>query len=159
MNEILKKLLNEPNVVSSLSTIVQDSSTQSLSELFQCAAENGHTEVVRLLLADSRVNPAARDNWPIEVASENGYRKIVRLLLADPRVTPQNKQHKIMKHNLIRNQAIVLNQLPYGPYGRLPALITSTILSFVYNIKVKELYDDMAKIKKSIDKIKYENIN
>ena len=123
------ELLNDEIIFARLEKLIPTLSTQTLDDLFDLASKNGHVEVV-------------------------GHTKVARLLLSDPRVTPQNKKHKIIRHNLIRDQAIVLNQLPYGPYGRLPALITSTILSFVYDLEVKELYDDMAKIKKSIDKIK-----
>ena len=45
------------------------------------ASENGHTEVVKLLLADPRVDPAAGNNWAIRFASENGHTEIVKLLL------------------------------------------------------------------------------
>ncbi len=36
------------------------------------AAEKGYVEVVRSLLQDSRVNPAALNNFAIRLASENG---------------------------------------------------------------------------------------
>jgi hypothetical protein len=52
------------------------------------ASENGHVEVVRLLLTDPRVDPSAQNNYAICGASENGYLKVVRLLVTDPRVDP-----------------------------------------------------------------------
>ena len=57
------------------------------------ASENGHIDVVRLLLADGRVNPAASDNYAIRLASENGRTDVVRLLLADGRVDPAAKDN------------------------------------------------------------------
>jgi hypothetical protein len=51
------------------------------------ASEKGHTDVVKLLLADSRVDPTADDNYAIKKASEKGHTDVVKLLLADPRVT------------------------------------------------------------------------
>ena len=127
------------------------------------ASQNGHIEIVRLLLSDSRVDPSANDNYAIIWASLYDNIEVLKLLLSDYRadldicaivwasrkvvllllmygVKPQNQAQKSIKHNLIRDQAIVLNQLPYGPYGRLPALVTCTILSFVYKMQVKELY-------------------
>ncbi|KAJ3176485.1 hypothetical protein HDU87_005179 [Geranomyces variabilis] len=58
----------------------------------------GGIEIVELLLADPRVDPAAEDSRALLVASEEETRRplgqrewllaIVRLLLADPRVDP-----------------------------------------------------------------------
>jgi hypothetical protein len=52
------------------------------------ASQNGHAELVRLLLTDPRVDPSTRDNYAIRWASENGHLEVVRLLLTDPRVDP-----------------------------------------------------------------------
>jgi hypothetical protein len=41
------------------------------------ASEEGHTEIVRLLLQDPRVDPSAD---AIKIASANGYEDIVQLL-------------------------------------------------------------------------------
>lgn len=53
---------------------------------FACGA--GHTEVVRMLLADARSDPTIADNVAIRMASHNGHTEVVRLLLADARVNP-----------------------------------------------------------------------
>jgi len=55
------------------------------------ASENGQTDVVKVLLADSRLspdNPSADDNYAICIASSNGHTDVVKVLLADPRVDP-----------------------------------------------------------------------
>jgi ankyrin repeat protein len=52
------------------------------------SSENGHTEIVRLLLNDPRVDPKANDNHAIRISSKNGHTEVVRLLLNDPRVDP-----------------------------------------------------------------------
>jgi len=52
------------------------------------ASENGHTDVVKLLLQDKRVDPSDDDNWSIIMSSENGHTDIVKLLLQDERVNP-----------------------------------------------------------------------
>jgi len=44
------------------------------------AAENGHQDVVELLLKDPRVDPSAEDNWAIKWAAFNCYHDIVELL-------------------------------------------------------------------------------
>lgn len=61
------------------------------------ASQNGHLDVVNLLLADSRVNPSADCGCgfrglrgvccAIGLASQNGHLDVVKLLLADPRVS------------------------------------------------------------------------
>ena len=52
------------------------------------SSQNGHLEVVKLLLADSRVDPAYDDNYAIGMSSENGHLEVVKLLLPDKRVDP-----------------------------------------------------------------------
>jgi ankyrin repeat protein len=50
------------------------------------AAENGHIEIVSLLLSDSRVDPSARDNEALKYAARKGHTEVVKLLLSDSRV-------------------------------------------------------------------------
>jgi hypothetical protein len=52
------------------------------------AAYNGHTEIVKLILADSRVDPSICNNWTIGIASSAGHTEVVKLLLADSRINP-----------------------------------------------------------------------
>ncbi len=49
------------------------------------AAENGHTEVVKILLADKRVNPFDRVNGAMYSAIVNGHEDIVHIFMLDPR--------------------------------------------------------------------------
>jgi hypothetical protein len=51
--------------------------------------QNGHKEVVRLLLGDPRVDPAMDDDWPIEWSCVFGFEEVVKLLLADPSARQQ----------------------------------------------------------------------
>ena len=53
------------------------------------AARWGHGEVVRRLLADPRVDPAADANQAIKYAAAYCYAGVAALLLADPRVDPE----------------------------------------------------------------------
>lgn len=50
------------------------------------ACDNGHKEVVKLLLLDTRVNPSSMNNMSLRIAHKKGYKDIVDLLLLDGRV-------------------------------------------------------------------------
>jgi hypothetical protein len=52
------------------------------------SSSRGHAAVVRLLLADGRADPAARNNDAIVCSSANGHAAVVRLLLEDGRADP-----------------------------------------------------------------------
>jgi hypothetical protein len=52
------------------------------------SAEKGCVPLLKLLLADQRVNPSADDQRAIRLASKNGHTEVVKLLLADQRVDP-----------------------------------------------------------------------
>ncbi len=49
------------------------------------ASRYGHPEVVKLLLTDDRIDPSAQNNDAIMRASSEGNLKVVKLLLADKR--------------------------------------------------------------------------
>jgi hypothetical protein len=49
---------------------------------------DGYFEIVKLLLAEERVDPPTNENYAIQNASENGHLEIVKLLLADECVDP-----------------------------------------------------------------------
>jgi hypothetical protein len=46
------------------------------------ASENGHTDVVKLLLADPRVDPSAEANYAIRMARQFGHTEVIKLLRA-----------------------------------------------------------------------------
>lgn len=48
----------------------------------------GHTEIVRMLLADPRLDPSVSENYAFTRACTHGHTEVVRLLLADSRVDP-----------------------------------------------------------------------
>lgn len=52
------------------------------------AAQNGHVDVVELLLGDPRVDPAAHDHAAIVFAASRGHLYVIDLLLADGRTDP-----------------------------------------------------------------------
>jgi len=59
------------------------------NEALLSASANGHTEVVRLLLADPRVDPTVGYS-SLKVAQHHGHLEIVELLKADSRITSAN---------------------------------------------------------------------
>jgi len=46
------------------------------------------TDLLKLLLADPRVDPAAESNLAIQLACQEGHTEVFKLLLSDPRVDP-----------------------------------------------------------------------
>ena len=52
------------------------------------ASRKGNVEIIKLLLEDGRANPSSGNNYAIRKASENGHVEVVKLLLADKRVNP-----------------------------------------------------------------------
>ena len=59
------------------------------------ASKNGDVELVKLLLADEKTNPADQNNLAFFWASKNGHLEVVRLLSADERVNPEVKNNKV----------------------------------------------------------------
>lgn len=54
--------------------------------VFLNACIYGHTEVVRLLLADPTINPGHQDSLSLQYACERGHIEIVKLLLQSGKV-------------------------------------------------------------------------
>lgn len=52
------------------------------------ASQNGHLEIVRLLINDERVDPSDLENLFLGSVAENGHLEICRLFLKDSRVDP-----------------------------------------------------------------------
>lgn len=52
------------------------------------ATQEGHDQVVAVLLQDPRVNPSVDNNWPIKIASSLGHEDVVRVFLKDGRADP-----------------------------------------------------------------------
>jgi len=75
----LQRLLQLPGI---------DLSSDSNDIMNRAVGENANVEIVRLLLADPRFDPAANDQTPIQTACHHGNIEIVQLLLTDPRVDP-----------------------------------------------------------------------
>ena len=52
----------------------------SEAQLFD-ACKNGHCDIVKLILNDGRVNPAAKNNYAIQLAATTGHCKTVQARL------------------------------------------------------------------------------
>jgi len=61
------------------------------------AAATGAMDLMRILLADSRVDPTVGDNLAFRMAVEKNHPDMVRLLLADPRIRPVGLRAAIHK--------------------------------------------------------------
>src|SRR5690606_17579741 len=75
------------------------------------ASRNGHTEVVRLLLRDSRIDNSDKLYYAIKCASEIGYTDIVRLLLQDGRVDPSVNNNELIVYANGRNNSDIVKLL------------------------------------------------
>nr|QBK91507.1 MAG: F-box domain and ankyrin repeat protein [Pithovirus LCPAC302] len=62
--------------------------TKDLNNLFVNSVTSGRSDIVRILLKDTRVDPAIEKNTAIQNASYFGNTESVELLLSDPRVNP-----------------------------------------------------------------------
>jgi len=67
--------------------------SRAYNNLFYGATRKGHVMIVKLLLADPRVDPSEHANGPIRTASQNGHAEVVKLLLTDKRVDPSVKDN------------------------------------------------------------------
>jgi len=61
------------------------------------ASEFGREDLVKILLADSRVDPAANNNDAIVRAATDGHFKIVELLMKDSRVNPSDRKNQALR--------------------------------------------------------------
>lgn len=95
----------------------------------RCACQEGHVEMVRLLLTDPRVHPMQDienpdDNDDIEdpliLACQHGRTEIVKLLLADPRVDPGEYENQAIQTAIIKGHAEIVELLLQDE--RVPAL-------------------------------------
>ena len=88
----LIKLLPEQQlleIIHGLQNNLDDKTTNTLNTIFKELIEaNIHLEVVKLLLANDKVDPSADNNRAIRFTSQNGHLEIVKLLLANDKVDP-----------------------------------------------------------------------
>jgi len=81
-------------LIESLQSDLSDETTKTLNNIFkELIRENIHLEVVKLLLANDKVDPSDDDNYAIRFASEKGHLEIVKLLLANDKVDPSDNNN------------------------------------------------------------------
>ena len=73
---------------------------------FRMASAKGHLETVKLLLSDSRVDPASNDNYAIGEVSTNGHLETFKLLLSDSRVNPAAAANYIARDDFSMGKAL-----------------------------------------------------
>jgi hypothetical protein len=111
----LKYFCRVGDVARASEVLLEYTELETLDAALHGACKNGHSAVVKLLLADARVDPAARDNQAIQLVSQNGHATVVELLLADPRVGPaagDNDSIRLASHN---GHATVVRRLLADP--------------------------------------------
>ncbi|PRP86042.1 LMBR1-like region-containing protein [Planoprotostelium fungivorum] len=91
------------NVVQRDSTEMQETTKPSEVQ------PEGHSDILQLLLSDSRVDPSARENQAIECAVYEGCNEILQLLLSDPRLllSASRVNPSLADNNTIRKAAEV----------------------------------------------------
>ena len=75
------------------------------------ASNNGHLDVVKVLLKDERVDPSEYDNIAIRFTSENGHLDVVKELLKDKRVDPSDFNNDAIKMSSENNHLGVIKEL------------------------------------------------
>jgi Ankyrin repeats (3 copies) len=75
------------------------------------ASENGNAATVKLLLANPRVDPSASNQEAIRWASGRGHTEIIRMLLADPRIDPSVDNQYALRRASIRGQIDIARML------------------------------------------------
>ena len=85
----------------------------NIQQQFLVAIKMNELEVVKTLLTDDRINPAAIDHMAIRLASQHG--NVVKLLLADPRVDPSINVNHLLHHASKEGQAEVVQLLLADP--------------------------------------------
>jgi ankyrin repeat protein len=83
---------------------------------FRWACENGHIEVVRMLLTDERVDPTDFNNYAIRLASCFGHTEVVRTLLTDERVDPTTNNNHAIRSASARGHTDVVRLLLQWSY-------------------------------------------
>lgn len=60
-----------------------------MNEILKIACESGSVEIVKLALANPRIDPTVENNLALDIACICGHVELVKLFLADPRINPE----------------------------------------------------------------------
>jgi hypothetical protein len=114
---VAMKWADEHGVGSAIrSFLAQPSSTSSTPStpslpLLSWACQNGHTEFVKLLLTDKRIDSSEAEQSPLRQACDKGHIEIVRLLLADQRVNPSAHYQFAIRNACARGHCAIVKLL------------------------------------------------
>ena len=95
-------LLSQPSI---------DPSANNNTAIEEACNNGGNLEIVHLLLADQRVNPADDACIAFDRACQGGNLDIVKLLLGDPRVEPSARNNAAIMLGFEYGQLDVLNYI------------------------------------------------
>jgi hypothetical protein len=79
------------------------------------SSEDGHVDVVRLLLAYGRADPSAAKSRTIRGSSQHGHTEVVKLLLADGRADPASCDNEAIRVSKENGHADVVRLLEADP--------------------------------------------
>jgi hypothetical protein len=97
------------------------------NKILQLASQKGNTLIVKLMLADTRVNPAIYNNNAISLAAHNSHLKIVELLCKDPRVDPSDNCNIALQVSLFYNNKKIIKILLSDPRVMLKSIYDKNI--------------------------------
>lgn len=80
-------------------------------ECIQSAAEYGHTEIVKLLLQRTNVDPSADDDYALRMACAYGHDDVVQLLLRCDTVNPMSRSNAPLKMAITNGHSKVVERL------------------------------------------------
>lgn len=103
---VVRAFLNHPRINLTLTKEI---------EPFFYACQHGQIEIVRELLKDNRIDPAARDNAAIKEACRKGYTEVIRELLKDERVDPSAEHNLSLVYAYRQNHGEILQLLLNHP--------------------------------------------
>ena len=113
------------------------------------AAGIGFTEAVKLLLSDSRVDPAAEDNFALIYAASYGHTEIVKLLLSHSRVDPSAEDNEALIETAEQGHVEIVKLLLSNSRLEVSVEMIQDLLNFAAGKEVKNLLKSYLKKKQS----------
>lgn len=77
--------------VETVNSLIKGVSVYQLNQGLIIAANNGHSDLVRVILRIPEVDPISDEGDALLLSHLNGHSEIVTMLLADPRVDAENE--------------------------------------------------------------------
>jgi hypothetical protein len=111
------------------------------------------TDIIRLLLKDSRVDPSVQSNYALTHSASSGYTNIVELLLKDKRVDPSDDHDWAIRYASINGHWDIVKLLLKDERIN-PAVDQNRAIIFSYRhySKITELLWDDQRVKNTLKK-------